>query len=168
VVGVEEPEIHLDARPPNPWRAVPGAIELVNALRASGRFARVDFQRQLGCEPDLVLVPIENPDPGYHNGNDPDDTWLLLGLGVVPVIESFDRGHYFARRGTPDPAYAFPWERVEVLWWGSGPLALLPGWQFGRAPERSREAFAAFLDQHWSALFGGVTPRRDPKCLSSS
>jgi len=166
VIAIAQPEIRLDARRWNSWGAVPSAVALANALRATGRFAHVDFGSQLGCEPDVVLVPVENPNAGHRTGNDPDDAWILLALGVIPVIESWDRGHYFVRRDVPSQTYVFPWERVEVLWWGSGPLSLLPGWRYDRAPDSSNDAFTRFLDQHWSELFAGVTPRRDPKCLA--
>jgi hypothetical protein len=164
VVGVREPEIRLDPDEHSAYAsqsAVRRAIELVAALRASGRFARVDFRGQLPCAPDLLLLSIPNPDDPHY---DHDHAMLYLLLGVIPVIDPYDEGHYFARSDLEERPFLFRWSRVEVFWLLSAPLALLPGWHWGSEPDRSDPEFAKFLDTRWDALTSGVTPALDPKC----
>lgn len=167
VVGVQEPAIHMDDdRGTHAWKSqqdAARAIALANALRETGRFARADLTKQLPCEPDLVLVPVPNPD---HPSHDNDNEMLLIALGAIPVIDTWDRGHYFVRRDAKSDSYLFPWQRVEVIWWLSAPLALLPSWHLGHVGDLSADSFARFIDANWAALTRGVTPRRDAKCLT--
>ncbi|MFI5314344.1 MAG: hypothetical protein ACHQ6T_01475 [Myxococcota bacterium] len=166
VVGVREPRIRLDERGLHAYASEAAALraaELVEALRATGRFSRVDFERQLPCPPDLVLFAIRNPnDPHYDHNH----ALLYLALGLIPVIDPYDRGHYFVRVDRKDRRYLFPWSRVEVFWWLSAPLAVLPGWHWRSAPADSSESFAKFIDANWGELVSGVRPAMDEKCAA--
>lgn len=139
-----------------------GAEWLTRGLQGTGRFARVDLESALDCEPDLVLFATED----HEHWGDADAVWLYVGLGALPVVYDGDRGYYFARADREETRFHFDWSQTEVVWWFAYPLTFLSGWHSGpplRDVERI-ELFGRFIDEHWSALTEGVTPRGDPKC----
>ena len=157
VVGVREPAIALDAplydgAQPEVWTSrgeVQRSLYLIRSLRASNRFKLVDFEQQLTCPPDVVIMTVENPEP-FHP--DADAAWLFLYLGIIPIWGSSDSGHFFVNVDRPDDLFAFPWKRTEVIWWFSPLLWAFPGWERKVDHDAGLEEFSLFLGENWERL----------------
>jgi len=168
IVGVREPTIALDpplyrGAEPEVWTSrgdVQRSLHLIRSLRASKRFELVDFEQQLSCPPDLVLMAVENPEPFRA---DADAAWLFVYLGIIPIWGSTDAGHFFVDVERPDDLFAFPWKRTEVIWWFNPLLWPLPGWERKVDHEAGLDEFSLFIGESWERLISDIE-RRGEEC----
>lgn len=157
IVGVRAPAIALDAplyedAQPEVWSSrgdVQRSLYLIRSLRASKRFKLVDFEQQLPCSPDLVIMAVENPEPFHPDG---DAAWLFLYLGIIPIWGSSDFGHYFVNVERSEDLFAFPWKRTEVIWWFNPLLWVFSGWERKVDPDAGLEEFSLFIGENWERL----------------
>lgn len=171
VVGIREPPIALDAplfdgAEPQVWTSTSEgqrSLLLIRALRASNRFRLVDFEQQLPCPPDLVIMTVENPD-AFHP--DADTAMVFLYLGIIPAIWESDHGHFFVRIDAPDDLFAFPMKRTEIVWWFSPLFWPFSGWQRKVDNNIGLEEFSLFLGENWARLIKGTSPEA-PACDES-
>lgn len=170
VVGVREPAIRIDetrfeGAPSEPVSSVveiSRASSLIRSMRESGLYRQVDFEGQLGCEPDLLIEVQENP---KLESCDADAAMLFLFLGVVPVWYSCDRGHYFRRVDGDPKSFEFPWYATQLFGWFVPLLNIFPSWTLRPPPESERDdVFRAFLLSHQADLLPSPRRDRDSSC----
>lgn len=163
VVGVRAPVVRLDSGKPvgeisaDVTRGeLQSARHLIDALRATGLFANVDFVDYLHAAPDVTLISLgPTADRGF-TANPYAVLVTLLTVGLVPVVMSPDESDRFARADAPQNVLEFDWRTTSVVGWGA--LLLLPTEAWRRDARATRnEAFASFLLVHRNAVWGERT-----------
>jgi hypothetical protein len=160
VVGVQEPEVRLDAKPSkrgNHLTAENTILEmvrsnhLIDALRSTNLFGRVDFVDQLGMSPDVII----KLDPGPSST--PTDTEVLrfiLSVGIIPLMGTDQEGVYFSRVDRKTAPFVFDWPVMCVAGW-VGPIFLaIPGSHIERNPEAFKAALTKYLVERRDDLWG--------------
>ena len=155
VVGIVEPSPTLPVE--GVYRSLDEPLDLsvalIQALRASGYFAEVDFARQLTLPPDLLLTASEESGIENLNGNVPAFALSMGTYFVFPFVNVQTTTFAFTVKcpaRDDSTLVKFRSKAVDVIGWVALILLPFPAWSFpwNEPPDADRDDIRVALLSH--------------------